>query len=133
MGKTSNTAKQNWNDDHYIQIKVSVKPEIATAFKISCKDNGVSMASILSQFMSEYSNLSQTKSAKKIIHESTSTRGRRRQSIKTLIQKIELIRDAEAQYLDNIPENLKGSKRFDAADESVSVLDEVIELLETAY
>jgi len=133
MGKTSNTAKQQWNDAHYIQIKVSVNPEIATAFKTSCIDNGVSMASILSQFMSEYSNLSQTILTKKIVHDFTSTRGKRRQSIKTLIQKLELIRDAEEQYLDNIPENLKSSMRFDAADESVSILNEVIELLETAY
>jgi len=52
--KTSNTVKDRWNASHYTQIKVSVNPDTATAFKEACAVNGVSMASILSEFMDEY-------------------------------------------------------------------------------
>lgn len=70
----------------------------------------------------------------------------RRKQIDDVIRKlddlkmeIESILDDEQDYLDNIPENLQGSERYDAADEAVSYLsdasetiDEVSGMLESA-
>jgi len=135
MGKTTNEVKQRFNDAHYVQIKVAVKPDVASAFKAACADSGVSMANVLSGFMSEYVGTAMKKEVftNQTRTYFTSTRGNRRRGVKELIQKMEQIRDAEEQYQENIPENLKSSKFSEAAQESVSVLNEVIELLETAY
>lgn len=70
----------------------------------------------------------------------------RRKQIDDVIRKlddlkmeIESILDDEQDYLDNIPENLQGSERYDIADEAVSYLsdasetiDEVSGMLESA-
>jgi len=58
-GKTSNAVKQRWNTEHYTQIKVSVKPDVAGAFKKACETSGTSMASELSIFMQEFASLPQ--------------------------------------------------------------------------
>lgn len=43
--------------------------------------------------------------------------------IAEIMEEVESIRDEEQDYLDNIPENLQASERYDAAEESVSNLD----------
>jgi hypothetical protein len=43
------------------------------------------------------------------------------------------IRDNEENYRDNIPANLQGSAVYDSADQCVTILDEALELLESAY
>ena len=130
MGKTSNEAKQDWNAKHYSQIKVSVKPEIAEAFKLACETSGASMASTLSGFMESYATLSVKKASPKVL---TTTRRHRRTALKSLLNCLEQIRDAEESYRDNIPENLSGSIVYEAADECVAILTEAIEALESAY
>jgi hypothetical protein len=50
-----------------------------------------------------------------------------------LIRQLEQIRDAEEDYLSNIPANLQGSSRYDAAQESVSLMGEAIDILEQVY
>lgn len=130
MGKTSTDTKQRYNEAHYVQIKVNAKPEIAAAFKESCKQSGVSMSEVLSQFMAQYPKNATKKRTPTI---DTQTRGHRRNSVKTLIQNLAMIRDAEESYMDNIPENLKSSPYSEAADDSIAALGEVIDLLESAY
>jgi len=46
------------NNSEYTQVKVSVDSRIAAAFKASCLSSGVSMASVLSQYMATYSGSS---------------------------------------------------------------------------
>jgi len=130
MSKTSNEVKQRYNESHYVQLKVSVDPHIAAAFKEKCNENGVSMAGVLSQYMAIYSGTAAKNSLPFI---KTKTRPDRRESVKMLIAKLEQIRDAEETYMDNIPANLQSSPNFDAADVSVSALDEALELLISAY
>jgi len=130
MGKTSNGAKQRYNEAHYVQLKVSVSPEVAAAFKEKCNENSVSMAAVLSQYMAIYSGTAAKNSLPPI---KTATRPDRRESVKTLIAKLEQIRDAEETYRDNIPDNLQSSPNFDAADDSVAALDEALELLISTY
>jgi hypothetical protein len=37
-------AKKRWNAAHYTAVKVSIAPDVATAFKNACTEVGVSMA-----------------------------------------------------------------------------------------
>jgi hypothetical protein len=46
---------------------------------------------------------------------------------------LERIKAAEEHSRDNIPENLQGAEIFENADQCVSSLEEVIELLEPIY
>lgn len=54
------------------------------------------------------------------------------EQIAALIETAETIRDDEQEYLDNIPENLLGSVRYDNAESAVDALDEAIDALTTA-
>ena len=61
MSDLATKAKARWNAANYVQLKVSVRPEIAAAFKAACAASGVSMAGELSRFMAEYSATPGTK------------------------------------------------------------------------
>jgi len=105
-------------------------PETADAFKAACAAAGVSMASVLSKFMADYS---QTPIKSKTSNDIFATRRKRRGVIKDIISQMEQLALAEERYRDNIPENLQNSKTYDAADQSVSVLYEIIDLLGEIY
>jgi hypothetical protein len=123
MGKTSNQAKQRWNNTHYTQVKVSVQPEIATEFKRKCQTKGVSMASEISRFMSRENKKPDI----------CSTRKRRRKALFLAIAQLEEIRDAEKQYWDNIPINLQNGPAYQAAEQAYTALEEAVEILYQAY
>jgi hypothetical protein len=53
--------------------------------------------------------------------------------MKCLIRQLEMIREAEERYIGNIPDNLQGSKHYENAEESVSLIDEALSLLASAY
>jgi len=61
------------------------------------------------------------------------TRQERRKSIEKIIKQIEEIMNAEFRYAENMPENLKGSIRYEAAEEAASALEEAIDILSGAY
>jgi len=129
MGRTSNKTKQDWNAGHYAQVKISVSPVLAAEFKHACAVADSSMASVLSQFMSEYCNAGAIEKTTR----QYSTRGKRRALVKDLVQQLSLIMDAEETYMCNIPDNLQNSSVYDKAEQSVSQLEEAISLLESAY
>jgi hypothetical protein len=131
MGRTSNAAKDRWNAAHYTQIKVSVPPEIAAAFKAACAADGVSMACDLSAYMAGRGE--SVPAGKRPKPNPTETRPNRRKLTVTLIRTLEQMRDAEETYRDNIPENLQGSARYEAAEQSVSAIEDAIEILSDAY
>ena len=54
MTKAANRAKTRWNAANYRQIKVSVDPAMAAAFREACAAAGVSMASVLTNYMAQY-------------------------------------------------------------------------------
>lgn len=130
LGKTSTQAKQRWNSANYKQVKVSVKPEIASGFKMACEAANVSMASEISEFMSQYIGICKNK---KGYSPDLSTRQKRRTAVSSIIRQLERIMDNEERYRDNIPENLQGSLAFDSAEQCLSSLYEAIDLLEAAY
>jgi len=148
MHKPSNASKDRWNATHYSQVKVSVKPEIAATFKEACSSAGVSLASVLSKFMIDYSQNSNISGLEHLMkklpfcehcHKAKQpeapyeTRRLRRAAVKAIISQMEQIALVEECYRDRIPENLQGSKVYDVADESVALMQEVIELLEEIY
>jgi hypothetical protein len=129
MGNAATQSKQRWNSKHYRQLKISVPPEAVLAFKAACTSSGVSMAGILSQYMSEYSKTA-AKSGRPLVY---ATKRQRRAAVKSIVQELERIKAAEEHSRDSIPENLQGAEIFENADQCVSSLEEVIELLESIY
>ena len=109
----------------YTQVKVSVDSDIAVAFKKACADSNVSMAAVITQFMSGYSK-SPVKTKAVLDY---STRRRRRTAVKGIIEQLEDMKGWEERVRDNMPENLQDSSVYDAAEEAVSSLEEAIDIL----
>jgi hypothetical protein len=131
MPNSSNESKQRWNASNYKQVKFCLKPDIAAAFKAACAEHEVSMASVLSTYMAAYS---QTPCAGRNPPVTPyATRRMRRGAVKTIIKQMEQIVLAEEHYRDSIPENLQGGMRYEAADQSVDTMYEVIDLLNDVY
>lgn len=131
MSKAANRAKTKWNADNYRQVKVSVDPALAGAFRLACDANGVSMASVLSAYMAEYSKT--VVDEPRLLDADLSTRRKRRQSLETLVHWLEQIRDEQEHAKENIPENLRGAAAYEAAEESVALMDEAVEILGRVY
>ena len=129
MGKTSNSAKQRWNSDHYIQIKVHAKPEIASAFKAACIEAGTSMASELSAFMEKFANPQRNV----VSPVKVKTLGDRRKAMCIVIRLLNEIHDAEATYIENTPENLQCSSRYEMAEERLEMLSDALDAVNDIY
>ena len=108
-----------------MQVKVSIDPQIAAAFKSACADTNVSMAAELSRFMSEYAN----GTVKRKAAPNYSTRRHRRTAIKAIIKELEQIRACEERVRDRTPDNLQESSNFEATENAISALDEGIDIL----
>jgi len=130
MPNPSNASKQRWNAGNYTQVKISVRPELAAAFKAACAEAGSSMASVLAGFMANYS---QHPVKRDPPADPYATRKLRRQAVGALISQLESLALAEERYRDNIPENLRGSVRYEEAVRSVDAACEAIELLHDIY
>jgi hypothetical protein len=131
MGKTSNKTKDKWNAANYTQIKVSVNPEIAAAFKAACEADNVSMASELSGFMAGRAAMPLRGPDEKGLQ--LANRGGRRKRLNILIRLLEQIKDAEEAYQDAIPVNLQGSVRYENAGQCIEAIEEALEILKEAY
>ena len=147
----SGSTKDRWNASHYVQVKISTKPETAASFKAACAAADVSIASVLSKFMTEYSQnngasghngangsrqaprLCRTCYKANLDVSPFSTRRKRRAAIKAIISQIEQIAAAEKTSRDNIPKNLQESDVYEASDESLGLLVEVKDLLADIY
>ncbi|MDR2570142.1 MAG: hypothetical protein LBD23_07565 [Oscillospiraceae bacterium] len=113
------------------QVKITVEPEIANAFKKVCEDNGVSMTSEISHFMEERANIFyKSKKMKKI---KRNDRGGRRKEIAKYIIQLEKIRDAENDYKNKIPENLQSGAAYESAEQTVDLLEQAIDILNEAF
>jgi len=132
MGNAANSAKTRWNAANYTQIKSYVAPDIASAFKAACAAAEVSMNSVLSQYMAEYCGMRINKKAVKVTDFVSTNRKRRKKNEELLSQLIQL-RDAQERANYNVHENFRDTEHFEAAQERVAKLDEVIEILEDLY
>jgi len=135
LPSAANRAKANWNSSHYVQIKVSVYPEVADAFKAACAAAGGSMAGVLSRYMAEYSAApkSQNANTKAATVDLVSTKKKRGNTVRGLVQTLALVRDAEEQAMENTPENLRGAGNYEASEERVCSMDEALDILENLY
>ena len=134
MTKAANKAKVRWNAEHYKQVKVSVDTDIAAVFKAACESAGVSMSAILSSFMAQYSGLAAKESKEKSAGAGPfSTKQKRRKLVDAMIGQLELIRDAQEASMENIPENLRGTDAYEAAQEAIDLMDQAIDLLSAIY
>jgi hypothetical protein len=130
MGKTCNQSKQQWNARNYVQIKISISPDIAAAFKAKCAASGVSVTSELTRIMGgkPISNRIQKPAV-----DMYRTRRLRRNGLVLLIAHLGAIRDAERDYLDAIPANLETAPMHEAAEQTVSALDDALDSLCDAF
>ena len=129
MPNAATQAKKRWNAKNYTQVKISVAPEVAAAFKAACAASGATLAATLSRFMAEYANAA----TKRKPTPDYSTRRQRRAAVLAIKRQMEQIRDAEERLRDNMPENLQGSANYEMADEYASLLNEAVELLDAIY
>lgn len=130
MGKTSNAAKQKWNASHYTQVKFSTKPETAAAFKAACKAAGDSMAGALSAFMLRYAGQLKEQRQPPVI---VKTLKDRRKTAVFVHNIIAALLDAEERFVNNAPENLSDSPRYEMAEERISMLQEVLDAMDEIY
>ena len=107
------------------QVKVSVDPETAAAFKVACAANGESMASAITRFMADYSG----RRAGPRAAPDYSTRRRRRSAIRAIVGQLEQMRAWEERVYDNTPENLQGTDAHAAAEEAADAIENAIDAL----
>jgi len=137
MPKHSNESKQQWNAAHYTQVKASVNPDVAAAFKVTCAAQGDSIASVLTKFMIDFSQDNRlreqtAKSAKDPNNDPYNTRKKRRAVVSAILLQMNAIMEAEERYRDSVPENLHGTKWHEASEE-VSLLFKKLLILLPIY
>jgi len=132
VGNVANSAKTKWNAANYAQIKAYVSPGIASAFKAACMAAGVSMNSVLTQFMADYSDMPSSKKPA-VEKDFLSSNRKRRKKHEELLQIFTQLRDAQVFANDNVHDNFRETENFEAAEERVSMMDEAIEILEGIY
>jgi len=120
----------SWNYGQLTQVKVSVQPKLAATFKTTCAANGASMTGVISDYMETYSNANVPKRG---YSPNLSTKRQRRAAVRHILAQLGRIKDNEENYMDNIPTNLQGSEVFLSAEYCISLIEEAIEALETAY
>jgi hypothetical protein len=108
------------------QVKVSVPAHIVHAFKDTCAAHNLSMAALITRLMADASGVNRPPAKEAPDY---STRRRRRAAIVSIVEQLERIKECEERYRDNIPENLQNSVVYEAAEQYVEWLDEVIEIL----
>ena len=107
-----------------VQVKFTVDAETVSAFKARCAREGVSMASVVSQWMTA------GKPAKAAVPK-IDTRQHRRKVVNEMSALLEELLLREEDYRDRIPEMFQS--RYEAADETCGQLSQALECLENAY
>ena len=115
--------------DNNRQLKITVDKEIASAFKAACTTANVSMATVLTQFMTDYSNTAKTR--KKQAAPDYSSRQRRRVATHAIIRQLSQIKSFEEEYMDKIPEQF--TQRYEEAEHACNQLTEAIDCLEEVF
>ena len=114
------------------QLKIWADPALVSAFKVICASEGVSMSSALSSHMESRVN-PRVRAVYTAPDRSIATRGDRRQEVRRIVSRLAEILEREERYRDAIPENLQSGAAYDAANESIDMLSQTIDLLHEAY
>jgi RPA family protein len=109
-----------------VQVKAYVMPEAAAAFKAKCLKENVSVSGKLNMYIGE-------ETCGNAAIDTLETRRHRRKAVNILTAKLEAVIKAETAYQGRIPENLEGSGVYEAAGQTIEMLEEALQLLEEAY
>ena len=107
-----------------MQIKFTIESDIVTAFKARCADEGVSMTSVIREWM-------KTCHPAKRLKTSIRKRSQRKDAVRVYIRMLEDVLENELNYRDSIPEQF--TQRYETADHTCGQLAEAIAYLEDAY
>jgi hypothetical protein len=110
--------------NHVEQIKFTIESDTISAFKSRCRLEGVSMTSVIRQYM-------KTCQPAKGVQIKTDTRPFRRKAVSEIINLLDSIMQMEEQYRDNIPEQFQS--RYESADLTCEQLSQAISCLEDAF
>jgi len=106
------------------QVKFTIDSDIASSFKAQCAAEGISMASVICEFM-------KTSHPAKDAKLKNDTRRHRKKAVMAAIGLVEDVLRMEEQYRDAIPEQFEG--RFETADQTCEQLEQAISCLEDAF
>ena len=124
-------SRKRWNATNYKQMNIAVRPDLSENFRTACERNQIPMREVLTGFMAAYSTAPALPKSPK--RPSYNERRQRRKAVADVLAQLVEIRNAEENYKENIPENLKTSSRYESAEHAVDALGEAIELLESAF
>ena len=106
------------------QIKFTIESDIVSKFKIKCKTEGVSMTSVIRQYM-EIGKPAKNNKLK------ADTRPHRKKAVSEIIGMLNNIMQMEEQYRDNIPEQFQS--RYEISDHTCEQISQAIICLEDAF
>jgi hypothetical protein len=130
MIRMSNAPAQKRADGKSKQIKVVVSTAVYEQFKKFCAGLGQSVNKSLSLYIESVILKKPFKTVPLLYME---TRPQRRKSLKILTSLICELREAESNYCDSIPENLRNGERYEQSEKSVDDMNAAIELLDDAF
>lgn len=132
MSIASVKARQRWNKANYAEIKASLKKDLVKQFKDKCKENEVSIASVLAAYMLEYCGEKPypRKNKKTLLYD---TRPKRRKMTGIIAGQLNDILQNEISYRECIPENLANGIRAESADHSIEKLSEALDMIREVY
>jgi len=133
VGNAATRAKRKWNSEHYTNVTTAMNPELACKLKEHCKEKGVSVSSVITELVAGYLDIEVPALKGTPQKKAPDNRGRRKRDLLKYIGAIENICRGEEEYLNNIPENLKGSIRHENAENSVEHLLTAIDELKEVY
>jgi hypothetical protein len=133
VGTASTKAKRKWNSEHYTNVTVAMDPELADKLKENCREQGISVTSAITELVAKYLDAGVPPPKEKLRKKAPDNRGQRKKDIRKYIAAIEDICDGEETYLNNIPDNLRGSIRHENAENSVEHLQLAISELKDVY
>jgi len=107
------------------QLKVQVPLEVFIALENMSATHSISMSALITKLIVEATG----NRPKLVVESDYSTRRRRNAAITSIIKEIQRIKEYEERYRDNIPENLQNSVVYEAAEQHIEWLDEVLEVL----
>ena len=131
MSDSRYESRKRWNATNYKQLNIAIRPTLFEEFRTACKQNGISMREALISLMSSYIDAPPAPQNSK--DKDYNDRGRRRKAVSSIVNQLSIIRDFEEDYKDNIPDNLRNSSRYEAAEKAIEALEEASEILESAF
>ena len=107
-----------------VQVKFTIDSNTVAAFKARCAAEGISMASVICQWM-------KVGRPAKTAKMRTDTRPHRKVVMLEIIDLLERLLQNEGDYRDAIPEQFQS--RYEAADQACEQISQAISCLEDAY